>query len=135
MCRFGLLDVSILDNGTQFANTTVTNFCRDLGVQTKFVTIIHPHANGQAKLANKIILKGINKKLDDAKGLWAELLHEILWLYHNIPHLNTKKTPFTMVYRADAMLHVEIDKIRDVTHIQEFDAKKRVAKRYYYKVL
>lgn len=43
-----------------------------------FFSVVHPPKNGQAELANKVILKGIKKKLDDAKGLWIEQLHEVL---------------------------------------------------------
>jgi hypothetical protein len=48
-----------------------------LGIQTKFVSVIHPQENGLAEATNKVILNGIKKKLEEAKGLWAELLHEV----------------------------------------------------------
>ena len=47
--------------------------------------IIVERVNGQAKYVNKILLKGLKKKLDDVKCLWAELLHEILWSYYTTP--------------------------------------------------
>jgi len=66
ICRFGLLKYIVSDNGTQFANSTIIDFCKHLGIQTKFVSVIHPQANGQAKLANKVILDGNKKKLKAA---------------------------------------------------------------------
>lgn len=51
----------------------VTNFCRDLGVQTKLISIIHPQANGKNESVKKVILNGLKKKPDDAKGIWVEL--------------------------------------------------------------
>jgi hypothetical protein len=77
ICRFGLPKCIVSDNGTQFASSTVLDFCKNLGIQTKFVSVIHPQANGQAESANKVILSGIKKKLEAAKGLWAEQLHEV----------------------------------------------------------
>lgn len=94
MCKFRLLDVIVSVNDTLFPSTTITDFCHELGVQVKFVYLIHSQANGKVDSANKVILKGIKKKLDDAKGLRVELLQEILWSYH------TMETPFTMVYRV-----------------------------------
>lgn len=47
MCRFGLLGVFILNNGTQFSNTTIIELCHDLGVQTKFISIINRQVNGK----------------------------------------------------------------------------------------
>lgn len=69
------------DNGTQFASSKVINFCKQLGIETKFVFVIHPQANGQAESANKMIVNGIKKKLEEAKGLWAEQLYEVSPIY------------------------------------------------------
>jgi len=69
ICRFGLPKYFVTDNGTQFASTSVVDFCTQLGIQTKFVSVIHPQANRQAEAANNVILNGINKKLESAKGL------------------------------------------------------------------
>lgn len=80
-----------------------------MDVQTKFVSVAHPQANGKEEETNKMILKGVKKKLDNTKELWAELLNEILWSYHITPHSTTKETPFTVEYRADGMHPVEID--------------------------
>jgi len=85
------------------------DFCKNLGIQTKFVSVIHPQANGQAEAANKVIINGIQKKLEAAKGLWAEQIDEVLWSYHTTLHSTTKEAPFTMVYGIDVMLPVEID--------------------------
>jgi hypothetical protein len=47
---------------TQFETSTVVELCRNLVIQTKFVSVIHPQANGLAEAANKVILNGIKKK-------------------------------------------------------------------------
>lgn len=78
-------------------------------MQTKFVFVIHPKDNGQDESANKVILKGLKEKLEDAKGLWVELLHEILWPYHTTPQSTTRESPISMVYGVDTMLLIEID--------------------------
>jgi len=65
----------------------VVDFCTQLGVQTKFVSVIHPQENGQVEAANKVILNDIKKKLEAAKGLWAEQLYEvsaIIGYYYNV---------------------------------------------------
>lgn len=81
MCKYGLLGTIISDNKTQFASVMVIDFCKEL-----------------------------KKRLDDAKVLWAELLPEILCLYHTTQYFTTNETPFYMVYEANFMLHVEIKK-------------------------
>jgi hypothetical protein len=42
ICRFGLPRCNVSDNGTQFASSNVVDFCKHLGIQTKFVSVIHP---------------------------------------------------------------------------------------------
>lgn len=67
-----------MDNGTQFASVSVVSFYKDLEIQSMFISVEHPQANGQVEAANKVILTGLRKKMDEAKGLWAKYLHEIL---------------------------------------------------------
>ncbi|MCI68061.1 gag-pol polyprotein, partial [Trifolium medium] len=37
--------------------------------------------NGQVEAANRVILRGLKRRLDEAKGNWAEELHHVLWAY------------------------------------------------------
>jgi len=37
-----------------------------------WTSIGHPHINGQTKVANKVILNKLKKKLGQLKGLWAD---------------------------------------------------------------
>lgn len=52
MCQYDLPNSILLDNGTQLSSIVVIDFCKDLGVQKKFVFVIHPQANEKVELAN-----------------------------------------------------------------------------------
>ncbi|XP_025685026.1 uncharacterized protein [Arachis hypogaea] len=80
----------------------------NLKIKQHFSSVEHPQTNGLAEAANKVILHALRKKLDDAKGLWAELISEIIWGYNTTIHSTTKETPFRLVYSSDAMIPVEI---------------------------
>ena len=43
-----------------------------------YSTLIYPQGNGQAEAVNKVIVSGLKKKLDDAKGKWVEELSHVL---------------------------------------------------------
>ena len=43
----------------------------------KYSTPAYPQGNGQAKTVNKVIVNGLKKRLDDAKGKWVEELSHI----------------------------------------------------------
>nr|XP_025617189.1 uncharacterized protein LOC112709521 [Arachis hypogaea] len=81
---------------------------QNLKIKQHFSSVEHPQTNGLAEAANKVILHALKKKLDDAKGLWVELIPEIIWGYNTTTHSTTKETPFRLVYGSDAMIPVEI---------------------------
>jgi len=67
-----------------------------------------PQTNGQVESANRILLRGLKRRLVKAKGTWAEEVPRILWAYHITPQSTTKETPFSLVYGTDAMIPVKI---------------------------
>ena len=49
----------------------------------------------------------LKKRLDDAKGKWVEELPHVLWTYRTTPHRSTGETPFSITYRAKAIIPLE----------------------------
>jgi len=58
----------ISDNLRQFDTNKLTDYLSNLGCQARFTTVAHPQTNGQAEAANKVILHGLQKKLDNVKA-------------------------------------------------------------------
>ncbi|XP_029150774.1 uncharacterized protein [Arachis hypogaea] len=79
--RFGIPEVIISDNGTQFTDKKFTEFLTGLGIKQKFSSVEHPQTNEQVESANKVILLGLKKRLDNKKGAWADELASVLWSY------------------------------------------------------
>nr|XP_025611672.1 uncharacterized protein LOC112705026 [Arachis hypogaea] len=154
--RFGIPEVVISDNGTQFTDKKFTEFLSGLGVRQRFSSVEHPQTNGQVESANKVILSGLKKRLDNKKGAWADELAAVLWSYRTTEQSSTKETPFRLTYGVDAVIPVEIgepsprlllkgveetvekdliDEAREMAHLTETALKQRVALRYNTKVL
>ena len=108
MCRFGIPKRLVSDNGTQFARQQLGKLCIELGVKQVFASVEHPQTNRQVKSANRVLLRGLKRRLDKAKGTWAEEVPRIVWAYHTTPQSTTRETPFSLVYGSDAMILVEI---------------------------
>lgn len=70
--RFGTPVAIVTDNGTQFTDQRFQEQLSELSIKKHFTLVEHPQTNSQAEAANKIILKGIKKRLGQAKGRWAE---------------------------------------------------------------
>ena len=69
----------ISDNGLQFDNKSFRRYCYELGITNIYSTPAYPQGNGQAEAINKVIVSGLKKRLDDAKGKWVEELPHVLW--------------------------------------------------------
>ena len=108
VCRFGVPRRLISDNGTQLASLQMSKLCAEVGIKQVFVPVEHPQTNGQVESANRILLRGLKRRLEKAKGAWAEEVPRIVWPYHTMPQSSTMETPFSLVYGSDAMIPVEI---------------------------
>ena len=76
--RFGVSQTLISDNGLQFHSKAFKRYCCELGFTNKYSTPAYPQGNGQAEASNKVIINGLKKRLDDAKGRWVEELPHVL---------------------------------------------------------
>ena len=82
---------------------TVANW----GSQTGTRPPAYPQGNRQAEAVNKVIVNGLKKRLDDAKGRWIEELPHVLWTYRTTPRRSTGETPFAITYGAEVVILLE----------------------------
>ena len=75
---FGVPHTIISDNGLQFDGKSFKKYCCDLGIKNRYSTLTYPQGNGQAEAINKVIVSGLKKRLDIAKGKWVEELPHVL---------------------------------------------------------
>jgi len=108
VCRFGVPKRLVSDNGTQFASHLLKKLCEDIGTQQVFASGEHPQTNGQVESANRVLLRGLKRRFEKAKGSWAEEVPRIVWAYHTTDQSGTHETPFSLVYGCDAMIPVKI---------------------------
>ena len=64
ICRFGIPAVIVIDNGTQFTGSPFKDLLQGLQIRHHFSSVEHPKTNGQAEVANKVILNGLRKRLE-----------------------------------------------------------------------
>ena len=75
---FGVHRTIISNNGLQFDSKSFRRYCYDLGITNRYFTLAYPQGNGQAEAVNNVIVNGLKKRLDDAKGKWVEELSHVL---------------------------------------------------------
>ncbi|XP_050211346.1 uncharacterized protein LOC126661537 [Mercurialis annua] len=119
ICRFGIPKTIITDNGKQFDNKNFREFCKEKGIDLRFTSVTHPQSNGMTEVTNRTIVNGLKKRLDEAKGRWADELHNVLWSYRTTPKAGTGRTPYSLTYGCEAMVPVEIG--MPTIRVQYFD--------------
>ena len=79
-----------------------------LVIRNRYSTPAYPQGNWQVEAVNKVIVDGLNKRLDEAKGIWVEKLPHVLWIYRTTLHRSTRETPFSMTYGFEVVIPLEI---------------------------
>ena len=68
---FGIPHTLFSDNGHQFDSKAFRSACCEMGIRNRYLTPVYPQGNKQAKAINKVIVHGLKKRLDEAKGKWV----------------------------------------------------------------
>ncbi|XP_075640288.1 uncharacterized protein LOC142612042 [Castanea sativa] len=97
------------ENSNPFDSKAFHEFCNNLGIKNRYSIPAYWQSNGQAEATNKAIVDGLKKRLEGAKGKWAEELPSILWAYRTTPRRSTGKTPFSLTFGAEAIIPTEVN--------------------------
>ncbi|KAB2629003.1 hypothetical protein D8674_033798 [Pyrus ussuriensis x Pyrus communis] len=74
LCKFGIPNAIITDNGRQFDNKKFRMFCSKFNINLCFASPAYPQSNRQVEAINKIIKRTLKTSLDKAKGCWPEFV-------------------------------------------------------------
>ncbi|XP_061371571.1 uncharacterized protein LOC133314140 [Gastrolobium bilobum] len=153
-----------MDRGRGFSHDISQKFnqiLQDLHVKHRYTSVELPQTNGLAEAANRVLKRGLERRLEAAKGDWSEQLDFVLWGYRTTKHSTTGETPFRMVCGSEAMIPVEIgepswrrmytnedsnsqallhnldaiEEARKVAHVKEIALKQRIETCYNSKVV
>jgi hypothetical protein len=62
VCRFGVPNHIITDNGSQFTSGLFREYCASPDIKICFASVAYPRSNGQAECANTEVLKGLKTR-------------------------------------------------------------------------
>jgi transposase InsO family protein len=110
---FGIPNMIITDNSTQFTGKKFLNLCDDNNIRVDWSAVAHPKTNRKVERANGMILQGLKprnfKRLDKFRARWVAKLPSVLWSLRTTPCRATGFTPFFMVYGSEVVLPTDID--------------------------
>ncbi|GKC59303.1 putative ribonuclease H-like domain-containing protein [Tanacetum coccineum] len=121
------------DNGTEFKNSVMNQFCEMKGIMIKFSVARTPQQNGVAERKNKTLIEAARTMLIDSKlptNFWAEVVNTACYVQNRVlvvkPH---NKTPYELLHGRTPTLSflrpfgcpVTILNTKD--HLGKFDGK------------
>nr|GEY33030.1 hypothetical protein [Tanacetum cinerariifolium] len=109
VCRFGIPDEIISDNGKQFADNPFKDWCDKLNITQRFASVKHPQSNGLVERANRSLGEGIKARLGEGNKNWVEELPHILWAHRIMIKSSHGDTPFSLTYGTEAVIPAEIE--------------------------
>ena len=108
ICRYGLPEKIITDNGTNLNNKLMRELCDDFKIQHHNSSPYRPKMNGAVEAANKNIKKIVQKMVVTYRD-WHEMLPFALHGYRTSVRTSTGATPFSLVYGMEAVLPIEVE--------------------------
>ena len=88
--RFGVPEMLVSDNGTNFTSEEFQQFCTKNGIKHVTTAPYHPSSNGLAECSVRILKEGLVKV---THGSIQDRLSRVLFSYHNTPLELTKCSP------------------------------------------
>ena len=108
VCRYGLPERIISDNGLNLNNDVVTEVCTWFKIKHHNSVPYGPKKNDAVKAANKNVKKIIAKAIETYKD-WHEKLPFALHAYRTGVRTSTGATPYSLVYGMEAVLPIEVE--------------------------
>ncbi|XP_055806891.1 uncharacterized protein LOC129875625 [Solanum dulcamara] len=117
ICRFGIPDSIITDNGANLNSHLIKEICEQFKINHRNSTVYRPQMNGVVEAANKNIKKILRKMIGNHRG-WHEMLSYALLGYRTTVRTSIGATPYLLVYGTEAIILAEVE-IPSLRIIQE----------------
>ena len=107
LTRFGIPEVLITDNVTNFNNKKMTALCDQFHVRHLNSAPYRPQMNGAVEAANKNLKRMLQKMVVTYKD-WHEKLPFALMAYRTTARTSTGETPYSLAYGTEAVIPIEV---------------------------
>lgn len=74
----------MIDNRIQFIHKRFKSLLEEFNIKKQFASVEHPYMNGHVEADNQVLLKGLERILEETKGNWADVHSRILLNIHNM---------------------------------------------------
>lgn len=104
ICRFGIPEVLLTDQGTNFLSEIFKNVCKLLKIKKLQCTAYHPQSNGQVERGNRTIAEFLRHYIKKDQTDWDVYLPYGMFNYNTSPHTSTNYSPAELLYGMKPIL-------------------------------
>lgn len=111
--RFGIPEVVVSDNGTQFTGSEFQTFCHRNGIRHVTSAPYKPQSNGAAENSVKTFKVGMSKLMNDQMNKCVSIdvaMSRHLFYYRSSVHSTTQETPFKLMFGRE--MKTQFDQLR-----------------------
>nr|GEU44234.1 reverse transcriptase domain-containing protein [Tanacetum cinerariifolium] len=108
VCRFGLPEEIVSDNGKQFSDNRFKDWCNKLNITQRFASVKDLQSNGLIERENRSLREGIKVRMCERNKNWVEELPHVLWAHRTMIKSIHADSPFSLTYGAKAVIPAEI---------------------------
>ena len=98
ICRRGVCDQLVTDNGTEFTNQVLKNLCKLLNIEKIYTTSYNPRSNSSAESFNRVIIKYMKTQLENNTLDWELQIPALMLAYNTSVHEGTLRSPFFLTF-------------------------------------
>ena len=106
--RFGACQVLLHDQGREFCNSLVKEFCDVLATDQAMASPFHPQTNGLTERFNQTMITQLMKMVNNDANDWDKYLQPVAFAYRTNVQSSTRTSPFELLYGQKARLPIDL---------------------------
>ncbi|KAL6741772.1 hypothetical protein Aduo_014995 [Ancylostoma duodenale] len=105
--RSGYRRVLITDQGREFCNKEMGQFCNTNGIDHRVTSAYCPQSNGLTERTKQTIKNGLRKALEGRRKEWPRFVNRVLYGIRLHRPRSTKESPYKLLYGFDARISLD----------------------------
>ena len=108
VCRHGIPEQIISDQGKEFQNEIMEKLCELLDIQKNQTAAYHPQADGLSERFMRPLKAMISSYINEKQTNWDENIDQLAFAYNTAEHATTKFSPFYLVYGRQPKIPLDL---------------------------
>lgn len=96
--RHGIPEILITDNGKEFTAKAWCDYLKEIGIDHRRTTPVHPQSNGKVERFNRTFKETLAKLVNNRALDWEDRVGDVLFAHRNSVSSVTGYTPFFLLY-------------------------------------